>query len=71
MAEGQDVIMCMSLESKVDNIMNVLNASTTRLSEVEGVAYNKSSSGATPIGVHQSSIFNQKRVFHLLFAKTI
>ena len=55
MAGGQDVSMSQSLESKFDNIMNAIKSLTTRLAEVESVAYNNSSSEAAPIGVHEPS----------------
>ena len=53
MAGGQDVSMSDSFESKFDALMSAINTLSTRLAEVEGVAYNNSTSGATPTRIHQ------------------
>lgn len=52
MAGSQDVDMFKSFESKFDGILNAVNVLSTRLTEVEGVAYNNSSSTITSSGVY-------------------
>ena len=46
MAGGQDVSTMESPESKIDTILNAINALSARLMDVEGVVHNTSSVGA-------------------------
>lgn len=52
MAGSQDVSMIESFESKFDVLMNAMNALASRLANVEGVAYNNSSSETPSVRVH-------------------
>jgi hypothetical protein len=52
MTGGQDISMIESFETRFDALMNAINALSTRLTDVEGVAHNNSSSGATSTTAH-------------------